>query len=402
MSVRVNISRVNGKIVFDDPNPSQSDLVFWRNGDSVTHWPVPGCSGLQVAPGATSAPYQAVPPTFPSSGSLAIVYGCAIPGHESESGTLTVLADVPAPAPVMPGGTPSTRTVTISRSGGTVVFPEVDAAQIDKVVWTNDDTETHWPVPNCTGLKVDPGAVSNDMHPSPPPGAPTVPLTVAYGCAIDGHEAEHGTINLYGTLVAPPPPGAPPIPSPLPAVAISQTQPYAPVPIAVGGKSPYQPTDDPAYPFLKLVETAPAGSSTGVSLILTAAPLQTGNLTYTLNITDSMGSKITNQNVAITIGYGALTALASATIFTQVQPYVPVPVATGGQSPFTMTGDSAYPCITLVETAPAGSSTGVSAILNSAPRASDIEKGSITYSLSITDAAGNSFPANTTIQIILI
>lgn len=380
MSVRIDISRDNGTVVFSDPRPQQSDLVFWHNGDTDPHWPVPFCTGLQVAPQATSEPYQAVPPnqTFP----LAIKYGCAIAGHEAESGTLTVQADTVAPPPATSTAKGATQTIVIGEGG---VFPELNVVQIDFIVWNNQDTRTHHPVPNCTGLQVKPGAVSNDMHPAPPPGPPTLPISVDYGCAIPGHESERGMINVFNTFVLT-----------SPTVAVSPVTPYVAVPLLTGGMSPYTINPDPSATFLTLAETVPAGSSAGISVALNGPPpAGKTSVTYALDVTDALQTNI-RQAITINLAYGALTAIPTATIFSKVKPFAAVPVLTGGQSPYKLTPDPAHPYLSLVETAPAGSSTGVSAVLNTDPPAS----GPISYQLNVTDATNKNLTQAITIILI--
>jgi hypothetical protein len=280
MSVKITITGQGGEVKFSDPNPQQNDLVFWNNQDTQPHFPVPGCSGLQVAPGRTTRPYQ----PFPNPGSP-IEYGCAIPQHENEKGTLTIQG--------LTASTPSqgaTKTIEITRSGAGVDFTEVDIHQADSVLWTNKDREDHWPVPNCTGLRVDPGGVTNPLQPAPKVAGLPMPLT--YGCAIGGHENESGTINIYNNFTVVANGAGTPI-------KVSSASPLAAV--ATGGKSPYKLTSDPRFSsFLSLQETAPAGSSAGVSIMLTAPPQQTGQLSYQLNAVDALGTAI-NQVIVLGI-----------------------------------------------------------------------------------------------------
>ena len=57
-------------------------------------------------------------------------------------------------------------------------------------------------------------------------------------------------------------------------------------------------TNDPKYPYLALQETAPAGSSTGVSIALIATPTDTSPINYQLNVTDALGNTI-NQSIQV-------------------------------------------------------------------------------------------------------
>jgi hypothetical protein len=275
MSVRIAIGKGG---VFPPTTINQRDLVFWFNDDGEEHYPVPGCSdpatgfSLDVAPGATTPNYQPTPsPALPTT----ITYGCAIAGHGSESGIITVNSDAGGTAPGTPAG-PTTKTIDISTGG---VFATVDISQSNTVAWKNNDTQSHFPAPNCTGLLARPQAVTNAMQPAAPWG---LPMAIAYGCAVPGHEAESGTINVYADLV--------------PAtVDLSKVSTAA---IAKGGKSPYTMVDDPDYPYLSLEETPPAGSSAGVSIVVASRPAGASTINYQLNVTDAFG---TNLNTAIQI-----------------------------------------------------------------------------------------------------
>ena len=276
MSVRIVIDK---GAVFTPTTVSQSDLVFWFNNDGQQHYPVPGCSkippnnaSLQVAPGGTTPKFQpASTPNIPSTG-LTITYGCAISGHESESGTITVTPDSGQPPVTGAPAGPTTRTIDIS-SGG--VFAAADVVQADTVVWKNNDSKTHFPVPNCTGLLVQPQGVTNGMQPAAPWA---LPMAITYGCAMPGHQSESGTINVYNNFVAATPP-----------VNLSTA---STAPIATGGKSPYKMTNDPKYPYLTLQETAPAGSSAGVSITVSSRPAGVTTVNYQLNVTDALGTNI--------------------------------------------------------------------------------------------------------------
>ncbi len=269
MSVKVSIS-ANG--VFDSPQGiERSDLVFWHNGDAQPHFPIPGCESLRTAAGAQSQPYRPTPqPDLPVT---TITYHCAL--HAAEVGTLVINNDITGTT--NPTGTNGTGVVHITISSGGV-FQEVDLTQPDSVIWDNNDSQEHWPVPNCSGLRVEPGKGSSAMQPAP---NPNVPLQVIYGCAIQGHETERGSMNIYAPMAVKANPGA----------VSSATQ--APVSVATGGKSPYTCVNDSAYDYLTLVETLPAGTSAGMSIVATKAPPAAGTITYQLNITDGMGRKLT-------------------------------------------------------------------------------------------------------------
>jgi len=126
-AVAINIRRSGASVVFDSVDVAQGDTVYWSNQDSTDHWPVPNCSGLLVTPGKSSNGVQLATANFPRSPyvdptvngaiagpsplPMALTYGCAIPGHESESGTINIydnLSALPAPPNVAQQGIPIT------------------------------------------------------------------------------------------------------------------------------------------------------------------------------------------------------------------------------------------------------------------------------------------------------
>jgi hypothetical protein len=277
MSAQIRIER-NGSVSFKAPDGvQQTDLVFWHNYDSEPHFPVPGATALKVEPGQTTPKFAPTPqPTYP----VTITYGCAI--HPDESGTLVVNDVTPPSTPTGTNGTGAPIEIAI-RAGG--VFQEVNVSQPDSVAWKNEDTQAHWPVPNCSGLRVKAGQSSSALQPAP---NPNVPMTILYGCAIEGHEAEQGTINIYNSFAAVTAPNT------LSATVVS-------TPIATGGMSPYTLRPDPSQPQLTLRETTPAGSSTGVTIALvTPTAITPATINYALDVTDGLGNTV-SQSIPITI-----------------------------------------------------------------------------------------------------
>jgi hypothetical protein len=276
MSVQIKIG--NGAS-FPATTVNQSDLVFWYNDDRQTHYPVPRCEGLEVQPGGTTSAYQPIPqPAFP----VTVKYVCAL--HPGESGDLTVQDDPGGPAQTAGTVNATPKEIVIGPGGK---FAPIDVMESDNVVWKNDDRQAHWPVPNCSGLLVKPQAVSNAAQFFPP--ALLGPLPISYGCAVKGHESERGTINVYLDFAL----GTQP-------VAVSSDTPYVAAAIVTGGKSPYVVVPDASVPYLSVIDTTPAGSSTGLSVILNAAPPSKGTINYQLNVTDALGNKI-DQSVQIAI-----------------------------------------------------------------------------------------------------
>ena len=262
MSVQIVIKK-NG--VFTPVTTHQFDLVFWFNEDTKAHYPIPGCRDLRVAPGQTSAAYQPFPdPTLP----LTITYGCAI--HPAESGSLTVNPDPGQTTIGRPPG-PKVKTIHITAGG---VFETVNVPQADRVEWRNNDSQAHFPVPNCTGLRVVPNGVSNELHPAPPL---FLPMTLDYGCAIPGHEAERGQIHVFNNFVLVQPP------------TLSAQNPAAPA--ATGGKSPYTIVQDPNVPYIITLEIPGIHRGVGVMLIQPPPP-GTPFVDYRLNAADDAGTHL--------------------------------------------------------------------------------------------------------------
>lgn len=271
--------------VFDNPGATQSDLLFWYNTDSESHYPVPGCTGLNVEPGknTSASPYLASPnyvsapiPTPPTTGYLphTFDYVCALHG---ETGQITIDADSGQVVTLTPPAAGAVAKEIVISSGG--AFATVDITQSQTVFWTNNDSVAHFPVPNCTGLLAKPDAVTNDTQIVP---IPALPMAISYGCAIAGHENESGTINVYGDFVVS-----------APAITLSSATPFAAVPVGTGGKSPYAIAQDSAVPYITAVDTVPAGSSAGISLVLNAAPpAGTKAVSVQLNATDALKNNI--------------------------------------------------------------------------------------------------------------
>lgn len=93
---QININPGVPSITFD-PNPlaaNSRDQIFWTNNDSKPHWP-----GLLNSDGTINTtffmPNQIAPngdtsAIFSPSQAATFKYKCSIPGHENETGTITV------------------------------------------------------------------------------------------------------------------------------------------------------------------------------------------------------------------------------------------------------------------------------------------------------------------------
>jgi hypothetical protein len=170
--------------------------------------------------------------------------------------------------------------ITIKPGG---FFEQVEIEQSDEVFWVNNDTQPHWPVPWCYGLRVDPDKTSNTFQIFPGAG-PNLPQQIQYQDALSG---QTGVILVYNDfqLVVPP-----------------YTAPAAPtvtIPLTQGGKSPYDTSSSTEVPpWVAFAESTP-DSSAGFNAVLTNPPR--GSFTFNLNATDALGKNIRQQiTIAVT------------------------------------------------------------------------------------------------------
>lgn len=116
--------------------------------------------------------------------------------------------------------------IFITRSNSVVTFETVSVDNTETVFFTNQDPqEAHWPA-----------ITSNQLGPAPSPNSsqcsvPTDPGSYPYGCKIQGHENESGTIVVFVQLSAPDD-------TTLPQATVNS--PIAPAQVVMGGLSPYQ------------------------------------------------------------------------------------------------------------------------------------------------------------------
>jgi len=96
---QININKSGGGITFT-PNPLQAntqDQIFWTNNDDKPHWPgrvnTDGTINKtffmdnQIAPNSTSPIFS---PSVPTPEGEPLKYQCSLPGHENETGSITV------------------------------------------------------------------------------------------------------------------------------------------------------------------------------------------------------------------------------------------------------------------------------------------------------------------------
>jgi len=253
----------------------------------------------------------------------------------------------------------------VIKAGGD--FEDAQALVSDLVFWKNDDSKPHTP---C-GLNVDPGETSSALQPI---GTGTNPFS--YKCT--KHDDEIGFIFLYNDFVT------------TNKTVTTPTPPTDPIPVATGGKSPYTMSAaeiTPSGVSVTLVETSPAGSNAGISAILGNPPSGFFIVTFNLTAADSLGNNIDQQTVTITYSDFVTT---NKTVAAPTPPTDPIPVATGGKSPYTMSAADITPSgvsITFVETSPAG----ISAILGNPPSGSF----TVTFKLTAADSLGHEIDKQT-------
>ena len=93
--------------------------------------------------------------------------------------------------------------IFIRRTGNSVTFDTVTIDITENVFFTNLDTEQpHWPAfdpqgefPDFCDDKLEP-APSDNSSQCPVPEPPEGTTQVTYGCRIEGHNDEHGVINV--------------------------------------------------------------------------------------------------------------------------------------------------------------------------------------------------------------
>lgn len=96
ININKNTAGPSPRVVFN-PDPlaaNTRDQIFWTNNDSEAHWP-----GLVNADGTINTtffmPNQIAgngdaSPIFSPSSPATFKYKCSLPGHENETGTITV------------------------------------------------------------------------------------------------------------------------------------------------------------------------------------------------------------------------------------------------------------------------------------------------------------------------
>ncbi len=187
--------------------------------------------------------------------------------------------------------------INISRDNSGVHFQETSMDVTETVFFTNlDSTAEHWPTLASNKLGPAPSPNSSECIVPPPTPNQRPPYSVTYGCKIQGHEQERGTINVFAQLAA----GTTALQNVVVGNPINEQQAV----VVVGGKSPYKISgqkfriidsngqeintgSDSIGPGLKL---NPKPNNTGITV--TGAPTQVGTYQFTFTVDDGMGRNL--------------------------------------------------------------------------------------------------------------
>jgi hypothetical protein len=270
MSVRIEITRVNGVVVFTPTTIAADEMVFWYNNDSFTPEHAPfgltvkyqGTSQvLQPYSNATVAP---IPPPLP----LVINYTCSVIGHETEKGTITVYNNLiasPPPAQVSPG-TPGTPVAT----GGNppYTFSIADLAPAGSPLTLTEVAATPTADATINAVLTNPATPRQQV-------SFTLNATDSMGNRLD----QLAVAIIYDDFTL--------VPSPITQAA---TPPSTTVPVATGGLAPYTSSvSNVSGATVTLADT----SGGGVSAVLTNVPATPATVTFTLTTADSLGVALT-------------------------------------------------------------------------------------------------------------
>ncbi|MBZ5622543.1 MAG: putative Ig domain-containing protein [Acidobacteriia bacterium] len=254
------------------------------------------------------------------------------------------------------------------RPGG--AFDQIEVEQSDDVFWSNNDSNPHWPVPWCYGLRVDPGKPSNSFQAVP---GGTLPQKLIYQDALSN---QSGVMMVYADFA--------PQSGPFAGTAGQNSS----ISMTSGGKSPYNTSASAGVPsWITFAESTP-GNSSGFNAVLTNPPA--GSVTFNLNATDGLGYNI-QQPITITV-YPAF-QLVPGPYNAHAGQNTSIPLAQGGQSPYNTSPSTGVPSWITLAQSTSQSNGGVFAVLTNPPR------GSATFQLNATDAQGNNIQQQITITV---
>jgi hypothetical protein len=255
--------------------------------------------------------------------------------------------------------------ITIGLGGS---FAQIEVEQSDDVFWNNQDSNPHWPVPWCYGLKVAPQQSSNAFQAVP---GGTLPQKLIYQDALS---AQSGVMWVYADFQM--------ASSPYTATA----GPSASIPITTGGKSPYDTAKSTGVPsWISFAESTP-DSSAGFNAVLTNPP--PGSVTFNLNATDGLGKNIQQQ---VTITVVDPFELMPGPYNAHPDQTTSIPLAQGGQPPYSTSNDGVPFWVTLAQAT--SGSAGVFAVVTNPPA------GGATFDFNATDTLGNNINQKITINV---
>jgi hypothetical protein len=199
--------------------------------------------------------------------------------------------------------------ITITRSAqGAGVFPPVEVTQSQLVYWKNNDPQSpHWPVfPDQPGVgprfQTGPGDTSDPVQPygSTTQLTPGQSRSVSYGCQIEGHQAEAGTITVWADFLSATILNDG-IYNQLPDGTVGTV--YPAVVLTVGGK--------PGYTHTLSDASLPAGISVTdgqLGVEVCGTPTTVGqDFAFTVHCTDALGNRV-DQTFTMRIAPSATTA----------------------------------------------------------------------------------------------
>jgi len=91
---QIHITRSNNTVTFETVSVDNTETVFFTNEDpTVAHWPTIATNQLGPAPSPNSSQCT-LPNNIPPFTFITYTYGCQIPGHEYEQGTINVFVQL--------------------------------------------------------------------------------------------------------------------------------------------------------------------------------------------------------------------------------------------------------------------------------------------------------------------
>jgi hypothetical protein len=176
--MKIQITRSGGVVTFETVNVDNTETVFYTNLDTQeAHAPTLATNQVGAAPSANSSqcPLPAPPNVNPP---YVVVYGCKLPGHETEQGVINVYAPLAA------------ANTALQASQNQPINEQVANGGMPPYAITDLFVNSNTPVP---GSSTKPGETL--------PLAPGVQLTqAASGISVVGTPTQAGTYNFTFTV----------------------------------------------------------------------------------------------------------------------------------------------------------------------------------------------------------